>query len=217
MVFTQHFVEAPLAAITGWVFLGMTLYTCGLGDFLPSFFANLVKLSQVGWGHCWWTAVFRSLQRCLICLIWLGHSRTFTALSLSHCCVVLAVCLGLLSWWKINLRSSLRSWAPWNRFSLRISLYFAPFSFPSTLISLAVPAVEHPTAWCFTTIIISILQATDNSQNWGQTVQSWFNLESPSGVFFFANFKQVFSQQTQITQLTAPICPSKVHKLKVFA
>ncbi len=77
-------------------------------------------------------------------------TRTFTELSLSHSYVALAVCLGSSSsssssCWKINLWPSLRSWALWNRFSLRISLYFAPFSFPSTLTSLPVPAAEkHP-------------------------------------------------------------------------
>ncbi len=95
-----------------------------------------------------WTAIFRSLQRCSIGFksgLWLGHYRTFTELSLSHSCVALSVCLGSLSCRKVNLRPSLRSWALWNRFSLMISLYFAPFSFPSTLTSLPVPAAEkHP-------------------------------------------------------------------------
>ena len=37
-----------------------------------------------------------------------------------------------LSCWKVNLQLSLMSWALWTRFVRRISLYFAPFSFPST-------------------------------------------------------------------------------------
>jgi hypothetical protein len=60
-------------------------------------------------GYCC-TAIFRSLQRCSIRFksgIWLGHSRTFRDLSRSHSYVVLAVCLGLLSCWKVNLRPSL--------------------------------------------------------------------------------------------------------------
>ena len=36
--------------------------------------------------------------------LWLGHSRTFRDLSRSHSCVVLAMCLGSLSCWKVNLR-----------------------------------------------------------------------------------------------------------------
>ena len=58
------------------------------------------------------TAMLRSLQRCSIGFksgLWLGHSRTFRDLSQSHSCVVLAVCLGLLSCWKVNHRPSLRS------------------------------------------------------------------------------------------------------------
>ncbi len=40
--------------------------------------------------------------------LWLGHSRTFTELPHSHS-FVLAVGLGWLSWWKMNLCLSLRS------------------------------------------------------------------------------------------------------------
>ncbi len=75
-------------------------------------------------GKRWWTAIFRSLQRCSIGFksgLWLGHSRTVTELLWSHSFVILAVCLGSLSCWKVNLRPSLRSWALWRRFSSRIS------------------------------------------------------------------------------------------------
>ncbi len=59
--------------------------------------------------------------------------------------VILAVCLGSLSCWKVNLRPSLRSWALWRRFSSRISLYLAAFIFPSIATSRPVPAAEkHP-------------------------------------------------------------------------
>ena len=93
-------------------------------------------------------AIFRSLQRYLIWFksgLWLGHSSTFTELSQSRSCVVLSVCLGPLSGWKVNLRQSLRSRALWTWFSSGISPYFGLFSFPSTLTSLPVPAAEkHP-------------------------------------------------------------------------
>ncbi len=57
----------------------------------------------------------------------------------------LAVCLGSLSCWKVNLRPSLRSWALWRRFLSRISLYLAAFIFPSIATSRPVPAAEkHP-------------------------------------------------------------------------
>ncbi len=96
----------------------------------------------------WWTAIFRSLQRCSIGFksgLWLGHSRTVTELLWSHSFVILAVCLGSLSCWKVNLRPSLRSWALWRRFSSRISLYLAAFIFPSIATSRPVPAAEkHP-------------------------------------------------------------------------
>ncbi len=97
-------------------------------------------------------AIFWSLQRCSIGFksgLWLGHSRTVTELLWSHSFVILAVCLGSLSCWKVNLRPSLRSWALWRRFSSRISLYLAAFIFPSIATSRPVPAAEkHPTAWC---------------------------------------------------------------------
>ncbi len=76
-------------------------------------------------GKRWRTAIFRSLQRCSIGFksgLWLGHSRTVTELLWSHSFIILAVCLGSLSCWKVNLRPSLRSWALWRRFSSRISL-----------------------------------------------------------------------------------------------
>ena len=73
------------------------------------------------------------------------HSRTFRDLAGSYSYVVLAVCLGLLSCWRVNLHPSLRSGALWSRFYSRISLYFAPFIFPSVLTSLPVPTAEkHP-------------------------------------------------------------------------
>ena len=116
------------------------LCTPGFGDFLPFFSADPLKGNTCG----------QSLQRFSIgfkSVLWLGHSRTFTELSLSHSCVVLAVCLGSLSCWKVNHRLSLGSWALWTKFSLRISLCFAPSSFPSTLTLPLVPATEkHPTA-----------------------------------------------------------------------
>ncbi len=72
----------------------------------------------------------------------------------------------------MNLWPSLWSWALWNRFSLRISLYFAPFSFPSTLTSLPVPAAEKhphsstPTGCYQHTLLLGWYSAGDE--------QSWF-------------------------------------------
>ncbi len=71
--------------------------------------------------------------------------ETVTELLWSHSFIILAVCLGSLSCWKVNLRPSLRSWALWRRFSSRISLYLAAFIFPSIATSHPVPAAEkHP-------------------------------------------------------------------------
>ncbi len=53
-----------------------------------------LKLCQVGWGQ---THIFRFLQKYLIGFklrLWLGHSRTFTELSLRHsCCVCRSIVL----------------------------------------------------------------------------------------------------------------------------
>ncbi len=78
----------------------------------------------------------------------MGHSRMFIESSLSHSCIVLAVCVGWLSCWKVNFQPSLRFWALWTRFSLRISLYLAVFSFPSSLITFPVPAAENTNQCC---------------------------------------------------------------------
>ncbi len=81
--------------------------------------------------------------------LWLGHSRTVTELLWSHSFVILAVCLGSLSCWKVNLRPSLRSWALWRRFSSRISLYLAAFIFPRLQpVVLSLQLKNTPTAWC---------------------------------------------------------------------
>ena len=101
--------------------------------------SNSVRLD----GECRYTAIFRSLQRCSIGFksgLWLGNSRTFRDLSISHSCVVLAVCLGLLSCWKVNLHPSLRSWC------LCTLLHS---SFPqSWLVSQSLPLTNIPTSWC---------------------------------------------------------------------
>ena len=101
-------------------------------------------------GERWWTAIFRSLQRCSIGFrsgLWLGQSRMVTELFRSHSFVILAY-------------FSLRSRALWKRFSSRISLYLAAFIFPSIATSRPVPAAEkHPRSMmlpppCFTVGIV---------------------------------------------------------------
>ena len=117
--------------------------TIVFGEFIPFFSADPCKLCQVGWGallHSYFQVSPEMLDWVQVRAL-AGPSRTFRDLSRSHSCVILAVCLGLLSCWKVNLRPSLRFWALWNRFSSRIS----SFIFPSILTCLPVAAAEkHP-------------------------------------------------------------------------
>lgn len=66
---------------------------------------------------------FQVALRSELCL---GHS--YTILVLKHSSVTLAVCLGLLSCWKVNLCPSL--FETGKGFSSCIALYFSPSSFP---------------------------------------------------------------------------------------
>lgn len=77
-----------------WIGLNQA-YTSRHCSFTPFF-----KLCQVSWVGVW-TALFKSSHKCYIG-IWLGHSRTFTLLSLNHFCVAFALSL---SCWKTNLSS----------------------------------------------------------------------------------------------------------------
>ncbi len=159
-------------------------------------------------GKRWWTAIFRSLQRCSIGFksgLWLGHSRTVTELLWSHSFVILAVCLGSLSCWKVNLWPSLRSWALWRRFSSRISLYLATFIFPSIATSRPVPAAEkHPHSMmlpppCFTvgTVLGQVMSSAWFSPHIPLRIKAkkfYLGLirpENPSGVFL-ANSMRAF-------------------------
>ena len=87
-------------------------------------------------GECQRTAIFKSFHRFSMgikSVLWLGHSRNFMFLFWSHSSVALAVCLGSLSCWNVNLHRSLGSFALWSRFSSRICLYLAPFILTSSL------------------------------------------------------------------------------------
>jgi len=149
----QYWVEASFWASTAMSLLrndATSFSHLELGILGHSFLQILASSVRLDGEH-WWRAIFRILQRCSIGFrsgLWLGQSRMVTELFRSHS-VILAVCLGSLSCWKVNLWPSLRSRLLWKRFSSRISLYLAAFIFPSIATSRPVPAAEkHLIAWC---------------------------------------------------------------------
>ncbi len=79
-----------------------------------------LKLCQVGWGRRTFSGFSRK--------IWLRSSQGSGWATQGHSqnCLyaTLAVCLGSLSCWKMNLLPRLRFWMLWTRFSLILSQYF---------------------------------------------------------------------------------------------
>ncbi len=124
--------------------------------------SSSLKLCQVGWGQ---THTFRFLQKYLIGFklsLWLGHSRTFTELSL-------AVCLGPLSCWKVNL---LRFWMLWTGITgyLNILVHWAFLLFwwvPQSL-----PLKNSPIPWgCYSTLYfwdgtLQVMSSAGYLQTW---------------------------------------------------
>ncbi len=102
--------------------------------------SSRLKLCQVGWGQM---HIFRFLQKYLIGFnlrLWLGHSRTFTKLCISHSCCVFRVIVLLEG--KPSAQSEVVNALDW--VSLMLSLYFGALSFSSsTLTSPSVPAAEE--------------------------------------------------------------------------
>ena len=146
-----YFVKSPLAAITAWSLLGyvcISLAHLDLGDFLPFFLADLLKLCQVGWRASVNSnlQVFPQILSGIQVWVLTGPLKEFhTFLFWSRSIVALAVCLGSLSCWNVNLHRSLRSFALSSSLSSMICLYLAPFIVHSILTSLTVPATEkHP-------------------------------------------------------------------------
>lgn len=104
-----------------WIWC-IKLCSSGLSDLLTSIFHKLSN-ALPSWMETVGGAIFRSLQRCWIRFksgFWLVYSRIFRE---SHSCIVFTVDFGLC--WKVNPRPSLRSWALWNRYLFKISLFFA--------------------------------------------------------------------------------------------
>ena len=111
----------------------------------PIFGEFLLCISSQALRHC--TAIFRSFQSCPGSE-WAtqGHSETC---SRSHSCVVLAVCLGLLSCWKVNRHSVLgpeRSGEGFHQGS--VCTLLCSFLLRSWLVSQSLPLKNIPTAWC---------------------------------------------------------------------
>ncbi len=158
-----------------------------------------LKLCQVGWGQ---THIFRFLQKYLIGFKrWLGHSRTFTELSISHsCCVFRSIVL-----LEGKPSASLRFWMLWTGFSLSYLNILVLWAFlllwrvPQSL-----PLKNSPTAWdCYQhTLLLGWYSACDeqclvsfkqDAWNWGSSDQRILFLTVwGSFRYFFANSKCVF-------------------------
>ncbi len=166
-----------------------------------------LKLCQVGWGQ---THIFRFLQKYLIefkLRLWLGHSRTFTDLSISHsCCVCRSI---VLLEGKPSAQSKVRNALDWVFIKAQYqhsSQYFGALSFSSTLTFQSVPATEkapqHEAAtstlylWDGTLHVMSRAWFPSNRMlgiEVHQTREYYFSQsEGPLGAFFFANSKCVF-------------------------
>jgi hypothetical protein len=146
-----------LAAITAFQTSWVWRYKLGtpvFGEFLPFFSADPLKLCQVGWvalPHNYFQVSPEMLDRVQVRAL-AGPLKDIQRL-VRKPLHVLAVCLGSLPCWKVNLCASLRSWALWSRFSSGISLYFAPFLFPSILTILPVPDKTSPQHDAATTML----------------------------------------------------------------
>ncbi len=149
-----------------------------------------LKLCQVGWGQ---THIFRFLQKYLIGFnprLWLGHSRTFTELSVSHSCCVLRVIVLLEG--EPSAQYEVLNALDWV-FIKAISI-FGPLSFSSTLTSSSVPAAENsPTArGCYQhTLLLGWYSAGDE--------QSWF----PSNMIFGIEVQQ--TRESCFSQSEGPL------------
>ena len=104
-------------------------------------------------GERWWTAIFRSLQRCSIGFrsgLWLGQSRMVTELFRSHSFVILAVCLGSLSCWKVNPFGPV--WGPEHSGRGFLPGYLCTWPHSSFLqlqpVVLSLQLKNTPIAWC---------------------------------------------------------------------
>ena len=138
---SQYFVEPTFAAVSLFEYVSISFAHLETGISAHSSRQNCSSSFKLD-GFRWCTAIFKSCYRFSIGLrsgLWLGHSKIFKRFPLNHSSVALAVCLGGLSCWKVNLRPSLKSLE-----DSRISLYLAPSINLSILTSFPVPADKHP-------------------------------------------------------------------------
>lgn len=149
----QYLVEPPLAEITAASLLGYVSTSFAhleTGIFAHSSLQNSSSSARLV-GERLWTAVFRSCHRFSIGFrsgLWLGHSNTGICFILNHSIVALALCLGSLSCWKVNLCPSsllqiLAGFLP------RLSCFWLhPSSHQLWPASLSLLKKSSPTTWC---------------------------------------------------------------------
>ena len=109
-----YFVEPPFAAITAASPLRYVSNSFAHVETAIFAYSSLqtISCSVRLDGECPWTAIFTSRHRFSIGFrsgLWMGHSNTWICFDLNHSIVALAVCLGSLSCWKVNLCLSLKS------------------------------------------------------------------------------------------------------------
>ena len=111
---SQYFVEPPFEGITAasllW-YVSISLAHLATFIFAHSSRQNCSSSFKLD-GFRWYTAIFKSFHWFSIGLrsgLWLVHFKTFKCFPLNHLSDALAVCLGSLSCWKVNLRPSLKS------------------------------------------------------------------------------------------------------------
>lgn len=152
-----YFVEDLLAAITVSSLLeydGLSLVHLFSGSFSHCVLCLVTSQAPSSWMGSVGTR-YRSLQRYSLGIksaLLLGHLKTKQSQSQSF--LILAVCLGSLSCWKMNLYPSQRSGVLLRRLSSR---YIMDFIFPSTLTTLLGPATKKTSSQHDTTTIMAPL------------------------------------------------------------
>ncbi len=223
---TQYLTEAPLQP---QVFLGMIWEALHIRIWQLSailLISSRLKLCQVGWGQM---HIFRFLQKYLFAFkprLWLGHSRTFTELSISHsCCVFRSI---VLLEGEPSAQSEVLNALDWD-FIKAISIFWVHWAFlllwrftQSLLLK------NSPTAWgCYQyTLLLGWYSAGDEQflvsfkhdvWNWGSSDSE---SEGPLGAFLQIPgvFSCVFTEERiasghtsikpRLVECCSDVCPS---------